>query len=76
MKLACNIDARGKAVRFRIGVVELVIGAILALAWAWPTGSRIGWLVSSFFLLGGAFSLFEARSGWCLARAIGFRTPM
>ncbi|HII18408.1 MAG TPA: hypothetical protein HA311_03520, partial [Candidatus Poseidoniaceae archaeon] len=27
-------------------------------------------------LFGGAFAVFEARAGWCLVRAIGFRTPL
>jgi hypothetical protein len=74
VKLTCNIDARGKAVRFRSGMVLVAVGALLALAWAVPTGSTAGWVVAALLLFGGAVSLFEARAGWCVVRALGFRT--
>ena len=25
-------------------------------------------------VIGGAFSIFEARAGWCIVRALGFKT--
>jgi len=74
MALACNIDATGKAVRLRIGLGLLAVAALVALAWALPFGSRLGWLLAGALALGGGFSIFEARAGWCLARALGFRT--
>jgi hypothetical protein len=74
MALACNIDAVGKAYRFRIGVILVALAALVALAWALPFGSRLGWIVAGALGLGGGFSLFEARAGWCVARAMGFRT--
>jgi hypothetical protein len=72
--LACNIDSAGKAHRFRIGLVLVAIAAVVALAWAVPFGSRLGWVVAGALGLGGGFSLFEARAGWCVVRAMGFRT--
>src|SRR6187402_647601 len=72
MSLTCNIDARGKAARLRIGIGGLVLGAVLLAAWALPTGTALAWIVTGSVLLGAAFSVFEARAGWCVVRAMGF----
>jgi hypothetical protein len=74
--LACNIDARGKVARLRIGIGLAVIGLLLTLSWALPFGGVAAWLVSGAVLLAAAFSIFEARAGWCVARAMGFKTPI
>jgi hypothetical protein len=74
MSLTCNIDARGKAARLRIGIVGLVVGMVLLFAWAIPTGGAAAWVVSLGVLVLAAFSVFEARAGWCAVRAMGFRT--
>jgi RsiW-degrading membrane proteinase PrsW (M82 family) len=74
MNLSCNIDARGKAARLRIGIVGLIIGVGLLFAWAIPADDVLPWVVTSGVLLGAAFSVFEARAGWCVVRAMGFRT--
>jgi hypothetical protein len=74
MALACNIDARGKAARFRIGLVLLALAAVIALSWAVPARSTAGFLVTAALALAGGFSLFEARAGWCAVRAMGLRT--
>jgi len=76
MSLTCNIDARGKAARLRIGIGGLILGAILVPAWALPAGTPLAWIVTGGVLLGAAFSVFEARAGWCVVRAMGFRTPV
>jgi hypothetical protein len=76
MALTCNIDARGKAVRLIYGLIMVLIGLALAIWWAWGTGSPIRWGVSGFCIIGGAFGLFEARAGWCVVRAMGFKTPV
>jgi len=74
MKLACNIDERGKAVRFWIGVALLVMAAVMAFVWAEPAGSYLGWTFVALLGLGGLLSIFEAGVGWCAVRALGFRT--
>jgi hypothetical protein len=74
--LTCNIDAVGKAYRLRIGVILLALAVLVALAWALPFGSRLGWILTGALALGGGFSIFEGRSGWCVARAMGFRTRL
>ena len=76
MSLTCNIDARGKAARLRIGIAGLVLGVVLLLAWALPAGTTLAWVVTVGVLVGAAFSIFEARAGWCVVRAMGFRTPV
>jgi len=74
MALACNIDAKGKAVRLRFGLGLLVLGAAATLFWAIPSGAALAWTLSLALLGGGAFSVFEARAGWCAVRALGFKT--
>ena len=73
--MQCNIDAKGKFVRLIYGLIMLAIAGVVALlivmgviggAWAWAA-------VVVLALLGG-FGVFEARAGWCVARAMGFKT--
>ncbi len=76
MALACNIDARGKAVRLRFGIALVLVGAASALFWAVPTGAALAWAVTLGLLAAGGFAIFEARKGWCAVRALGFKTPV
>ena len=76
MPLRCNIDARGKLARLIYGVVLVVLGLVLLLAWALPAGGFRAWAVTVVCLLSGAFAFFEARAGWCIVRAMGIKTPM
>lgn len=72
--MQCNIDARGKAVRLINGIVGFIVGIVLLFAWALPRGGWIAWTVTGAVLAAGAFSIFEARAGWCIVRAMGFKT--
>lgn len=76
MALTCNIDARGKAVRLQIGIFMLVVGLVLLFAWAVPAGTALAWFVTASAIGTGAFSIFEARAGWCALRAMGVRTRL
>jgi uncharacterized membrane protein HdeD (DUF308 family) len=76
MALQCNIDAKGKRIRLINGIVTVVIGVILLFTWALPTRSTIAWALTIACLLGGAFMIFEARAGWCVIRAMGFKTSI
>ena len=78
MALTCNIDARGKAVRLRIGIVLTLVGIMgaLGIALFGLPGGTGAWLVVVALLTSGGFSIFEARAGWCAVRALGFRTPV
>lgn len=66
--MQCNIDARGKAARLISGILTCIF-AVVAW-WLW------GWIVGVVLLVFGAFQIFEARAGWCVVRAMGFKTPM
>ena len=72
--MQCNIDARGKAMRLINGIIGVIVGLVLLFAWALRTGSIAAWVVTGVVLLAGAFSIFEARAGWCIVRAMGFKT--
>jgi hypothetical protein len=73
MMMQCNINARGKRTRLISGMVFLAIAVGLAIcAWLWGSGWL--WIVAGFLGFCGAFSIFEARAGWCVVRAMGFKT--
>jgi VIT1/CCC1 family predicted Fe2+/Mn2+ transporter len=74
MKLASNIDAKGKAARLIWGLATLVAGLLTLVFWAIPTGGWAAWAISIALLASGAFGVFEARTGWCAVRAMGFKT--
>ena len=75
MPMQCNIDAKGKLARLIYGVVLMLIGLVLLFTWTIPTGGLVAWLATVFVVLSGAFAIFEARAGWCIVRAMGFKTP-
>jgi len=76
MPLQCNIDAKGKLVRMIYGVAFTIAGVLVMLLWARPTGSVLAWILGGCATLGGAFAIFESRAGWCVVRAMGFKTPI
>ena len=77
MAFECNIDARGKTLRFIGGIFALlggVVGYYILDAEYLPIPETLGQLGVVAALIGGAFSIFEARAGWCIVRALGFKT--
>ncbi|NDF33391.1 MAG: hypothetical protein EB157_02375 [Euryarchaeota archaeon] len=76
MALECNIDARGKAVRLRLGIIGVLSSLGLAAACLLISAPDLAWIVPAGAFIGGAFAIFEGRSGWCVVRALGFRTPI
>ena len=76
MPLQCNIDSKGKLARMIYGIVFVVAGTVVLVAWALPSGALIPWVVAIAMILGGGFAIFEARAGWCVIRAMGFKTPI
>ena len=76
MPLQCNIDSRGRAARLIYGLVLIAAGVAMLLLWAIPRGTATSWVVTAAAILGGAFAIFEARAGWCVVRAMGFKTPL
>ena len=77
MALECNIDAQGRILRF-IGGIFALLGGIVAYyildAEYLPIPETLGQLGVAAIVIGGAFSIFEARAGWCVVRALGFKT--
>ena len=76
MALQCNIDSRGKAARLAGGLVLTIAAVIAILSWAWPARAVVPWVICLAALAGGIFMIFEARTGWCVLRAMGFKTPV
>ena len=76
MPAPCNIDARGKRLRYAMGVLLLGLGLVLCFIWARTLGGTLAWGVTVACWLSGAFLLYEARAGWCALRALGFKTPV
>jgi hypothetical protein len=74
--LQCNIDAKGKTIRLIYGVAFSIVGVLLIFFWANPAGGWMPWTLSLLILVGGAFMIFESRAGWCVIRAMGFKTPI
>ena len=71
--MQCNIDARGKAVRLVFGIILALLGGILLLIGSGETWSVIAGLSC---LGGGGFTIFEGAAGWCVVRAMGFKTKI
>ena len=76
MALECNIDARGKAVRLRLGIIGVLSSLGLAAACLLISAPDLAWILPAGAFIGGAFAIFEGRTGWCVVRALGFRTPI
>lgn len=71
--MECNIEAKGRVIRFAIGGAIAIAGAAMLLA-AWSTGSDwMRWCALGAFC-GAAFCFFEGAAGWCALRAMGVRT--
>lgn len=75
--MQCNIDSKGKVVRLVSGVVftcvalALLVMVVVALAdqvWMWVLGVVL--------LIVGVFQMFEGWTGWCVLRAMGFKTRL
>ncbi len=77
MAFECNIDAKGKTLRLVGGILALLGGAVgyyILDAEYLPIPETLGQLGVVAAVIGGAFSIFEARAGWCVVRAMGFKT--
>ncbi len=68
MKLACNIDKRGRLARLVTGSLVVVGGVALIVA-EW-------WAVGLLAIVAGGFAIFEGARGWCALRAMGLKTKL
>lgn len=75
--MQCNIDAKGKAARLKLGILAMIGALCLTLITAAGiVEGSIWWLMAGGTAFGGAFAIFEARAGWCIVRAMGIKTPL
>lgn len=76
MQRTCNIGAKGKFLRLSLGLMSMFAGistlTLLNLDFIVSDKMFILGIISIF---GGIFSIWEAREGWCVVRAIGIKTP-
>ena len=63
-----NIKRNGRIARGVIGAVCLITGIVIA--------GDYQWWVGLIFVAAGLFAIYEALSGWCLARACGIKTKI
>ena len=76
MALECNIDAAGKAARLRVGILACAGVLLLAAITAVGISPSVLWWGALGSIVGGSFAVWEARAGWCIVRAMGFKTPV
>ena len=76
MKLACNIDQRGRKARMVGGVIVDLCGVALILTSVLSTNASAMLAVGIFLSVAGSFMIFEGARGWCALRAMGIKTPM
>ncbi|MFQ5805288.1 MAG: hypothetical protein ACE5I3_02430 [Phycisphaerae bacterium] len=74
--LTCNIDRAGRWARGLCGLAFLLIAALLLLRGLEIGGSGLRWTAGILAAALGAFQIFEALAGWCVTRALGFKTPI
>jgi hypothetical protein len=73
--MECNIDARGRAVRFTGGLIIVLAATVLAVLLLFGVlAGRWWWIVIAGLAAFGGFGIYEARAGWCAVRAMGFKT--
>ena len=74
MSLTPNITQAGRIARGISGGICAGGGAAVLL-FGWPDGPITRWGLAVLLIGVGLFQCFEARRGWCVMRAMGFRTP-
>ena len=75
--MQCNIGAKGKAARLKMGILAISFAIVLSiLVLTGVLSSNLWWYPVAAVTFGGAFAIFEARAGWCVIRAMGFKTPI
>ena len=75
--MQCNLDSRGKAVRLVSGAVVAAVGVVIAaLALARVWSGWLAWSGAGVLIAAGGFQIYEGWRGWCVLRAMGFRTPL
>lgn len=71
----CNIDPRGRRVRLVAGTASLAAAVGVGLS-ALVLGNPVLGIAAALLTAGGVLAMYEARRGWCAARALGIPTPL
>jgi hypothetical protein len=75
--MQCNLDAKGKAVRILWGAIMIAGSAgVVALIGLDTIGGMWAWISAGALLAMGLLGIYEGRKGWCVVRAMGFKTPV
>lgn len=72
---ARNLDGRSRLFRLIGAAMCLAAAVAVGVSGSAPFGPWRWTLVGALALLGG-LQLFSAWTGWCVMRALGFRTPL
>ena len=70
-----NITKAGRIARATTGALCIGAGVVLWLV-PWPETPAYRWIACIVLIAAGLFQLFEAKRGWCVARACGIKTPL
>ena len=62
-----------KKLGIRLTILSLILAALTYFGFI-PTTP--GWFATTASFTGGAFTIWESRMGWCVVRAMGFRTKI
>ena len=77
MDRVCNIDAKGRLVRFFTGILAILGGFTIAILIVQGIlSSETYGIIVAGSIVGGGFAMWEAREGWCVVRALGIKTPL
>ena len=75
LPVQCNIDAKGRAVRLLSGILHCAVGLGLAVLAGVAYADRWWlWALSAALVAAGIYQVFEGWAGWCVVRAMGFKT--
>lgn len=73
--MQCNIDSKGKIIRLVSGLIQVILGLVLLILVLVAFTHQVWmWILGGVLLGVGAFQVFEGWAGWCIVRAMGFKT--
>lgn len=71
----CNIDAKGRTLRLVSGTILAAIGIVfVGLSMVRDHAATWPWILGIALLAVGVFQIYEGWAGWCIVRAMGFKT--